>query len=41
MSVSYMEIYNEQAYDLLDQRHSDQPIENWNKVKMHLIHMSD
>lgn len=35
-----MEIYNEQAYDLLDQRHSDQPIENWNKV-IHLSNMID
>ena len=32
MYVSFMEIYNEQAYDLLDQRHVEIPIENWNKV---------
>lgn len=32
MYVSFMEIYNEQAYDLLDQRHVEIPIESWNKV---------
>ena len=32
MYVSFMEIYNEQAYDLLDQRHVELQIENWNKV---------
>ena len=32
MYVSFMEIYNEQAYDLLDQKHVEIPIENWNKV---------
>lgn len=33
MNVSFMEIYNEQAYDLLDNRHVEIPIENWNKVQ--------
>lgn len=32
MYVSYMEIYNENAYDLLDRRHVETPLENWNKV---------
>lgn len=30
--VSFLEIYNEQAYDLLDKKHVELPIENWNKV---------
>lgn len=30
--VSYMEIYNENAYDLLDKKHLETPIENWNKI---------
>jgi kinesin family protein 6/9 len=28
-----MEIYNETAYDLLDKKHLELPIEQWNKVK--------
>jgi len=32
MYVSFMEIYNEVAYDLLDRRHVEASIENWNKV---------
>lgn len=27
-----MEIYNESAYDLLDKRHLELSMENWNKV---------
>jgi kinesin family protein 6/9 len=30
--VSYLEIYNEQCYDLLDKDHLDLPLEEWNKV---------
>jgi kinesin family protein 6/9 len=30
--VSYLEIYNENAYDLLDKNHSDLEIENWKKI---------
>jgi kinesin family protein 6/9 len=29
-----MEIYNENAYDLLDKKHLELPIEQWNKVKL-------
>jgi kinesin family protein 6/9 len=32
MSVSFMEIYNENAYDLLENRHIETPFEQWNKV---------
>jgi kinesin family member 6/9 len=32
MYVSFMEIYNEHAYDLLERRHLEEPIDNWNKV---------
>ena len=28
-----MEIYNENAYDLLNQKHLEQPMENWSKVE--------
>lgn len=38
MYVSFMEIYNEQAYDLLEQRHVEIPIENWSKVTIHSTH---
>lgn len=27
-----MEIYNENAYDLLEKRHLETPLEQWNKV---------
>ncbi|KAG7377197.1 hypothetical protein PHYPSEUDO_012030 [Phytophthora pseudosyringae] len=30
--ISYLEIYNETVYDLLDRSHTDQPIEEWTKV---------
>ncbi|TMW62558.1 hypothetical protein Poli38472_005176 [Pythium oligandrum] len=30
--VSYLEIYNESVYDLLDRSHTDRPIEEWTKV---------
>jgi kinesin family protein 6/9 len=29
-----MEIYNETAYDLLDRKHLESPMESWNKVIM-------
>lgn len=31
--ISFMEIYNENAYDLLDHTHLETPLESWNKVK--------
>ncbi|EAS05652.4 kinesin motor catalytic domain protein (macronuclear) [Tetrahymena thermophila SB210] len=31
--ISYMEIYNDNAYDLLDSTHLEEPPENWNKVQ--------
>jgi kinesin family protein 6/9 len=34
MYVSFMEIYNEIAYDLLDKRHVELSLENWNKVSL-------
>ncbi|KUF81340.1 Kinesin protein KIF6 [Phytophthora nicotianae] len=30
--ISYLEIYNENVYDLLDRSHTDRPIEDWTKV---------
>ena len=30
--VSFMEIYNEQAFDLLDRRHMENSMEDWTKV---------
>jgi len=30
--VSYLEIYNENAYDLLDRKHSEIAIESWRKI---------
>ena len=30
--ISFMEIYNEHAYDLLERKNLETPIENWNKV---------
>ena len=30
--ISYLEIYNENAYDLLDKAHSEVDIENWKKI---------
>ena len=32
-----MEIYNENAYDLLDKKHIELSMENWNKVKIYLF----
>lgn len=32
MYVSFMEIYNEVAYDLLDKKHVELSLDNWNKV---------
>jgi kinesin family protein 6/9 len=34
MYISFMEIYNENAYDLLDKKHLELSMENWNKVVM-------
>lgn len=37
-----MEIYNEYAYDLLDSKHLESPLENWNKVKFfHYVQKSN
>jgi kinesin family protein 6/9 len=33
MSVSFMEIYNENAYDLLENKHIELPFEQWSKVQ--------
>jgi len=30
--ISYLEIYNESAYDLLDRQHSEIDLENWRKI---------
>jgi kinesin family member 6/9 len=35
--VSYLEIYNETGFDLLDRKHAETPFENWNKVQIILI----
>lgn len=35
-----MEIYNENAYDLLDKKHLEMPIEQWNKVNIFNIGIS-
>ena len=32
---SYFEIYNEQGYDLLDQKHSTIPFEKWSKINLY------
>ena len=32
MFVSYLEIYNECGYDLLDSNHSESNFEKWNKI---------
>jgi len=34
MYISFMEIYNENAYDLLEKHHLESPIENWNKITL-------
>lgn len=34
MYVSFMEIYNENAYDLLDKNHLENQIENWSKINL-------
>lgn len=35
--ISFMEIYNECAYDLLDKKHLELPLENWSKVYIFII----
>ena len=30
--TSFLEIYNEHAYDLLERKHIEQPLDTWNKV---------
>ena len=30
--ISFMEIYNEHAYDLLERKHIEQTLDTWNKV---------
>lgn len=32
MGVTFVEIYNENAYDLLDESHSESNFENWSKI---------
>jgi kinesin family protein 6/9 len=32
--VSYFEIYNENAFDLLDRAHAETPFEKWNKITL-------
>ncbi|OQR99085.1 kinesin-like protein [Achlya hypogyna] len=34
--VSYLEIYNENVYDLLDKSHINKPIEEWTKIHLQL-----
>lgn len=33
--ISCMEIYNENAYDLLEKRHLELPLEQWNKITLY------
>ncbi|CAD8100177.1 unnamed protein product [Paramecium sonneborni] len=33
--ISFMEIYNENAYDLLEKRHLETPLEQWNKIALY------
>ena len=33
MYVSFMEIYNENAYDLLNRKNLETPLEDWGKVR--------
>ena len=33
--ASYFEIYNENAYDLLDRAHAELPFEKWNKISLY------
>ena len=33
--VSYFEIYNENGFDLLDQKHAEIPFEKWNKITLY------
>ena len=33
--ISYIEIYNENAYDLFDKSHYNTPLENWKKIKVY------
>ena len=37
--ISFMEIYNECAYDLLDKKHLELPLENWSKVFIQLKYL--
>ena len=30
--ISFMEIYNEHAYDLLERKHIEQTLDTWNKI---------
>lgn len=32
VTISFMEIYNENAFDLLEKKHLEVPIEQWSKV---------
>ncbi|CAK83511.1 unnamed protein product (macronuclear) [Paramecium tetraurelia] len=33
--ISFMEIYNENAYDLLEKKHLETPLEQWNKIALY------
>eukprot|EP00826_Nyctotherus_ovalis_P041424 TRINITY_DN4163_c0_g1_i15.p1 TRINITY_DN4163_c0_g1~~TRINITY_DN4163_c0_g1_i15.p1 ORF type:complete len:270 (-),score=65.79 TRINITY_DN4163_c0_g1_i15:573-1382(-) len=33
--VSYLEIYNENGYDLLDRKHAESSIDKWNKINLY------
>ena len=33
--ASYLEIYNENGFDLLDRAHAELPFEKWNKISLY------
>jgi kinesin family protein 6/9 len=39
--ISYLEIYNENAYDLLDRHHSEMDIEKWRKITVYEDNMGN
>ncbi|KAF0690420.1 Aste57867_18152 [Aphanomyces stellatus] len=39
--ISYLEIYNENIYDLLDRAHMEKPIDEWTKIQIQLSDESD
>lgn len=34
--MSYLEVYNENIYDLLDKAHMNKPIDEWTKIHLQL-----